>query len=159
VADKPIPTLYEWAGGSVSVFENLMEVFYDKVIADPSLKPLFEGMSQEHRQHVAAWFAELFGGPKTYSTGMGTHAGMIKRHLMLEISEPQRARWMQLMNAAADEVGLPSDPEFRSAFVGYIEWGTRMAMMYSQPGQKPPSDSSPMPTWGWGEVKPYTPEE
>ena len=28
---------------------------------------------------------------------------------------------------------LPDDPEFRSAFVAYAEWGTRFAMHNSQP--------------------------
>lgn len=28
-------------------------------------------------------------------------------------------------------MGLKSDPEFRSAFVGYIEWGTRIAVINS----------------------------
>ncbi len=30
--------------------------------------------------------------------------------------------------------GLPDDPEFRSAFAAYIEWGTRIAVTNSQPG-------------------------
>ncbi len=153
-----IPTLYEWMGANVAVFEALVEDFYDRAVTDPLLKPLFEDMPAEHRKHVAQWFAEVFGGPKTYSTELGGHAHMVKKHLKLGITEPQRARWTQLMNAAADQVGLPDDPEFRSAFVAYIEWGTRMALMYSQPGQNPPSDTSPMPTWGWGEVKPYMPD-
>ena len=53
---------------------------------------------------------------------------------------------------SADEAGLPSDPEFRSAFVGYIEWGTRLAVINSQPGAEPGLDE-PMPHWGWGETK------
>ena len=56
---------------------------------------------------------------------------------------------------AADEAGLPDDPEFRSAFVGYIEWGTRLAVINSQPGAPDP-EPAPMPHWGWGETKgPY----
>jgi hemoglobin len=155
---KPhVPSLYEWMGSSTASFENLIEVFYNYAIADPLLASLFEDMPQQHRKHVALWFAEVFGGPKTYSTMLGGHAHMVKNHLNLGISEPQRSCWCQLMLRAADEVGLPTDPEFRSAFVAYVEWGTRMALMYSQPDQQPPSDSSPMPTWGWGEVQPYMP--
>jgi hemoglobin len=48
------------------------------------------------------------------------------------------------------EVGLPSDPEFRAAFVGYLEWGTRLAVMNSQEGVAPPADDAPMPQWNWG---------
>jgi hemoglobin len=159
MAHNHIPTLYEWAGSNSALFENLMEVFYDSATADPLLRPLFDGMPQEHRRNVARWFVEIFGGPKLYSDAYGSgHAHMVTKHLNLAITEQQRFRWTQLMSLAADEVGLPNDPEFRSAFVAYTEWGTRMAMMYSAPGQKAPSDSSPMPAWGWGEVKPYMPD-
>jgi len=69
----------------------------------------------------------------------------------------QRARWIQLLLRCADEVGIPSDPEFRSAMVAYLEWGTRLAVINSQPGADV-SGEAPMPRWGWGEVKgPYTP--
>ena len=46
--------------------------------------------------------------------------------------------------------------EFRSALVSYLEWGTRLAVINSQPGA-PIGEDAPMPRWGWGEVKgPYT---
>jgi hemoglobin len=49
----------------------------------------------------------------------------------------------------------PDDPEFRSALVGYLEWGSRLAVINSQAGAKV-EEGSPMPKWGWGEVKgPY----
>ena len=49
---------------------------------------------------------------------------------------------------AADEVGLPADPEFRAAFVGYLEWGTRLAVHNSQPDADP-IRQAPVPHWGW----------
>jgi hemoglobin len=53
---------------------------------------------------------------------------------------------------------LPDDPEFRSAFVAYLEWGTRLAVINSQPGATVTEDA-PMPHWGWGEAKgPYLPQ-
>ena len=55
---------------------------------------------------------------------------------------------------AADDAGLPSDPEFRSAFAAYVEWGTRIALANSQPGASPP-ERAPLPRWGWGEAPPY----
>ena len=55
-----------------------------------------------------------------------------------KLTEAQRRRWMDLMIDTADEVGLPADPEFRSAFVAYLEWGTRLAVMNSQEGEAAP---------------------
>jgi hypothetical protein len=61
---------------------------------------------------------------------------------------------VSLLIDTADRVGLPADAEFRAAFVGYLEWGTRMALLFSGP-DAPASDSEPTPTWGWGEVRPW----
>ena len=72
------------------------------------------------------------------------------------ITEPQRRRWATLLMDAADEVGLPADPEFRAAFTSYIEWGTRIALSNSRAGATPPLEA-PMPHWGWGVAPPYIP--
>jgi hemoglobin len=62
---------------------------------------------------------------------------------------------MTLLLDAADEIGMPSDPEFRSALVSYLEWGTRLAVVNSQ-GDIAVDPAAAMPRWGWGEVKgPY----
>lgn len=73
------------------------------------------------------------------------------------LTQEQRRRWLELLLACGDELGLPDDPEFRSAFVAYLEWGTRLAVINSQPGADV-TEEQPMPRWGWGEVGgPYTP--
>jgi hemoglobin len=152
--EQSVPTLLEWIGGSAAL-EKLLGLFYAKVPGDPLLAPVFANMSPQHVMHVAAFVAEVFGGPKTYSEQHGGHANMIHRHAGRALTEQQRARWMQLLLQCADEIGVPSDPEFRSAFVAYLEWGTRLAVINSQPGADM-SGAAPMPRWGWGEVKgPY----
>jgi hemoglobin len=151
---KPIPTLFEWIGGTPAL-ERLLATFYDRVPADPLLAPVFANMSPDHVNHVAAFVAEVFGGPKRYSAELGGHHGMIRRHVGRGLTDGQRKRWIQLLLECADELGVPDDPEFRSAFVAYLEWGTRLAVINSQPGADVTADS-PMPAWGWGEVKgPY----
>jgi hemoglobin len=82
---------------------------------------------------------------------------MLDKHRNRALTEEQRLRWVQLICASADEAGLPDDPEFRSAFVAYIEWGTRLALANSQPGATPPP-AAPVPRWGWGEAPPYIPD-
>jgi hemoglobin len=58
--------------------------------------------------------------------------------------------------ASAEDAGLPGDPEFRSAFLAYVEWGTRLALANSQPGADVVHEA-PVPRWGWGEAPPYQP--
>ena len=43
---------------------------------------------------------------------------------------------------------LPTDPEWRAAFVAYLEWGSRIALENSQPGAHPPPNM-PVPRWSW----------
>ena len=154
-----VPSLYDWAGGAPA-FEKLTGIFYRHVLGEPLLRPLFEHMPPEHSHRVAMWIAEVFGGPKSYSRQFGkdtAHPHMMSRHLGLDITEQQRFCWVETMLKSADEAGFPSDPEFRSAFVAYMEWGTRIALIMSQPDMKVP-EKSPMPKWGWGEVKPLLTE-
>lgn len=151
--DEDVPTVYTWAGGR-EAFDRLTEEFYRRVRGDDILSPVFAGMPADHPQHVATWLAEVFGGPADYTADHGGYPYMLAKHLGRAITERQRLRWVHLICEAADAVGLPDDPEFRSAFVAYIEWGTRLAMSNSQPGATPPA-AAPVPRWGWGEAPPY----
>ncbi|MDH6624884.1 truncated hemoglobin YjbI/quinol monooxygenase YgiN [Streptomyces sp. LBL] len=148
-----LPTLYEWAGGA-EAFARLTSVFYDKVLRDDLLAPVFEGLAPEHAQHVALWLAEVFGGPPGYSETQGGHGHMVAKHMGRGITEVQRRRWVNLIQDAADEADLPTDAEFRSAFLAYVEWGTRLAVHFSGPEAKPPAEQ-PMPRWHWGAAPPY----
>lgn len=149
------PTVYAWAGGQ-DAFRRLTARFYDQVKDDQLLAPVFATMNAEHAAYVADFIAEVFGGPPNYSTTRGGHAAMIGHHLGRQLTEEQRRRWVNLLLDCADAVGLPTDPEFRSTFVAYLEWGSRLAVLNSQPGASPAAPDSPMPQWGWGEVKgPY----
>lgn len=152
-AGGSVPSLFAWAGGD-EAFERLTGRFYEKVLADDVVGPLFAHMDPTHPHYVALWLGEVFGGPARYSAERGGYAHMLGHHLGKAITEPQRRRWVSLLADAADEVGLPDDPEFRAAFMGYIEWGTRLALANSQPGATPPPEA-PVPHWGWGVAPPY----
>jgi hemoglobin len=147
------PSLYEWAGGA-DALERLTTAFYREVLRDDLLEPLFRHMDAGHPAHVALWLGEVFGGPATYTEERGGYPHMVRQHLGKAITEPQRRRWVNLLMDAADEVGLPADPEFRAAFASYVEWGTRLAVTNSQPGAEPPLEA-PVPLWGWGVAPPY----
>ena len=148
------PSLYEWAGGAAAL-ERLTTAFYREVVRDDLLEPLFGQMDPGHPAHVALWLGEVFGGPAAYTRDHGGYPAMLRHHIGLSITEPQRRRWVALIQDAADDVGLPADPEFRAAFVGYLEWGTRLAVENSQQGAAPAPDA-PVPRWGWGVAPPWT---
>jgi hemoglobin len=146
--------LYEWVGG-LDALTRLTTRFYEHVKKDAVLGPVFVHMDDSHPAHVAAFLGEVLGGPMTYSEQHGGHPHMIRQHLNRHLAQEQRRRWVSLLLETADELVMPDDPEFRSALVGYLEWGSRLAVINSQPGATVDADA-PMPRWGWGEVKgPY----
>jgi hemoglobin len=154
--EQSVPTLYEWAGGA-DAFRRLINAFYDRVEGDELLSPLFPGgVSEEHRAHVTAWWCEVFGGPPDYTNKLGGYERMLGKHRDLSITPDQRFRFASLMSLSADDASLPADPEFRSALVAYVEWGTRIALYNSQPGADL-VEHAPVPRWGWGVARPYRP--
>jgi hemoglobin len=150
------PTLFEWAGGRAA-FDRMINAFYDRVEGDDLLSPLFPGgVHPEHRRNVTTWWCEVFGGPAEYTTELGGYDRMVEKHRQLAITHDQRFRFASLMSLAADDAEMPSDPEFRSALVAYLEWGTRLALENSQ-AEAVVTGHAPVPRWGWGEAPPYQP--
>ena len=105
-------------------------------------------MSPDHPERVAAWLGETFGGPKNHTQAYGGYDRMVSQHLGKALTEEQRARWLQLILRASDDAGIPTDPEFRAAYVSYLEWGSRIAVENSTPGATPPQHM-PVPRWDW----------
>jgi hemoglobin len=152
-ADEP-PTILEWGGGPAA-FRRWLDVFYDLVEQDPDLAPVFGGtVTEAHRDHVTVWWAEVMGGSAYYPAEHGGYEHMLSKHLGLAITPAQRLRFVTLLSDAADRAGLPADPEFRAALMGYAEWGSRLAQHNSQPGAEV-AEQAPVPRWGWGVAPPY----
>jgi hemoglobin len=104
-----VPSLFEWLGGA-EVLQKLTVRFYEKVLADELLRPLFGEMPPDHPRHVADFIGEVTGGAPDYTASRGGHATMLAHHFGGNISEQQRRRWVNLLLDSADEVGLPADP-------------------------------------------------
>lgn len=141
-------SLYEAVGG-LEALNRLGEMFYDQVLADPLLAPVFADFTPTHVRHVAVWLAEVFGGPAGFTADLGGHEALLRSHLGLSITEEQRQRWMELMTAAVDKE-LPDDDELRRTVLDYFDWGTRIARDVSAaPVGEDLGDPGPTPRWGW----------
>lgn len=141
-------TLYEAVGGDEGL-TDLSESFYAAVLADPLLAPVFANFTPAHREHVAVWLAEVFGGPERFSAELGGHQGLLRAHLGLAITEDQRLRWLELMTATVER-RFPDDESLRQRLLEYFDWGTRIARDVSagHPGEDL-GDPGPVPHWGW----------
>ena len=152
-----VPTLYDWAGGD-DALRRLIDCFYDRVEADELLTLFFPaGVSEKHRDHVAAWWSRCSAARTATAESSAATSGCWPTTATSTSPHEQRHRFAATMSLAADDAGLPADPEFRAALVGYLEWGTRLAMHNSQPGADDVTEHAPVPRWGWGVAPPYQP--
>jgi hemoglobin len=125
-----MPSLYEHAGGEEAL-HRLEDLFYTSVLADPLLQPLFGDGQPKHVDHLTAFTAESFGGPKRFTRELGGMDALIAVHRRLQITEEQRQRFVELYMAALDAAGMPDDEPFRQAVRSHVEFGSQVAMQNS----------------------------
>ena len=143
-----MPTLYEHAGGEEAL-HRLEQLFYDSVLQDPLLQPLFGDGQPQHVEHLTMFTAESFGGPDRFSRELGFQH-LIDVHRGLAITEEQRRRFVELYTAALDAAGLPADAPFREAVLEHIEFGTQVAKQNSN--ARTDEELHPLrevPRWNW----------
>jgi hemoglobin len=142
------PSIYEFAGGH-DAFLALAAATTERCIADPELNHAFShGMSPGHNENLAAYWAEVFGGPPSYSRTRGGHTGMLTIHAAQGAPDEWGDRFEACFIQAMDDAELPHDPELRKAMRNYIHWATREVNGYSPVGSKVERDK-PMPRWSW----------
>ena len=148
-------TLYEHVGGDDGL-HRLEQRFYDKVLADPLLMPLFGEGQPHHVEHLTWFTAETFGGPDRFTKRLGFDH-LIDVHRGLEITDEQRKRFVELYLEAASDAGLPDDRPFRDALREHVEFGVKVAQQNSR--ARTDAELYPLhevPKWEWdpdGEAK------
>jgi hemoglobin len=149
VARNVRPTLFEFAGGEAA-FLAVARAHHVRCLADPELNHPFSHADQ-HPQHVerlAAYWAEVLGGPAAYSDACGDEPGVLMMHAgngdMSDLGE----RFLDCFVAALDDADLPTDPEFREAMQAYMRWAVDNVLSYSLKDAVPVD--AELPRWGWG---------
>jgi hemoglobin len=144
------PSLFEFAGGEPA-FHALATAHHRLCLEDPELNHPFShpGQHPQHVERLAAYWAEVLGGPPSYSQSCGAQSGVLRMHAgngdMSDLGE----RFVRCFDQAADEAGLPADPDFRAALHAYMTWAVDDVLVYSPQDALVP-DGAAMPRWGWG---------
>jgi hemoglobin len=113
--------MYEFAGGDAA-FLALAAAHHERCLQDPELNhPFSHGVSPQHIANLAAYWAEVFGGPARYSESHGGHSAMLGVHAG-HGGEDLGPRFVACFVQAAADANLPDDPDFRSALRSYMEW-------------------------------------
>ena len=140
-------TLYDDLGGEPAL-RRLSDAFYERVLADELLAPVFANFTPTHVERVAIWLGEIFGGPADFTATFGGHQALLKVHLGLGIREEHRQRWLELMQSAIEEV-LADRPDLHKTLMAYFDWGTAIAKDVSQePTGTDLGDPGSTPRWG-----------
>jgi len=145
--------VFDFAGGEAA-FLALAAAHHRRCLDDPELSHAFShGVSPDHVDNLAAYWAEVFGGPARYSESHGGHSAMLGMHAGTGAGDDWGARFAACFMQAIDDAHLPEDPDFRAALRAYIESAAAEVIAYSPPGAKVPP-CLPVPRWSWDGPQP-----
>lgn len=115
--DEQSLTIYELVGGE-ETFRRLVDIFYDRLAADPVVGSMFPEDLTEAKRWQYLFLVQFFGGPAGYADERG-HPRLRMRHAPFAINQAARDAWLGHMLAAMDEIGIdePMRTMMRSYFI------------------------------------------
>jgi hemoglobin len=144
------PSIYEFVGGD-EAFLALATAHHRRCLEDPVLNHPFShaDIDPRHVEKLAGYWAEVFGGPPTYSSSFGGHSAMLTMHAhMGDVDADLGDRFLACFVQAIDDADLPRDPDLRAALRAYMGSAVAEVMSYAPMGSVVDSDL-PTPRWGW----------
>jgi hemoglobin len=97
-------SVYDEIGGAASV-SAAVEIFYDKVLADPTLAGYFEGTDVSHlKRHQRAFIGAALGGAELYAG-----RSMADAHAGLAITPEAFDQVVSHLATTLAELGVPAD--------------------------------------------------
>jgi hemoglobin len=143
------PSLFEFAGGDPA-FLALATAHHARCLADPELNHPFShpGQDPHHVDRLAAYWAEVMGGPPTFSRSCGDQTSVLRMHAGNGDMTDLGRRFVECFARAADDAELPADPEFRAALDAYMRWAVDDVLRFSPVGSAVAPGVS-MPHWSW----------
>ena len=141
-------TLYEFAGGAPA-FTRLATAHHARCLADPELNHPFTHAdgNPEHLARLAAYWAQVLGGPPVFTDTYSDQAGVLHLHAGNGDMTDLGRRFVVCFDQAADDAGLPDDPTFRAALHDYMVWAVADVLRHDEPSSI--ASDAPMPRWSW----------
>ncbi|MGB0034438.1 MAG: group 1 truncated hemoglobin [Candidatus Acidiferrales bacterium] len=100
-------SLFDTIGGRIKI-NAAVESFYKNVLADESLRPLFEGVGMDHLRARQSMFVSMLLGGKIVYTGKDIGAAHDQPRRM-GMNESHFETFLNHFRAALEEVGVQSD--------------------------------------------------
>lgn len=101
------PSFYEAIGGHAT-FVALVDRFYEGVVTDPVLRPMYPEAETDPtmpgaRERLTMFLEQYWGGPDTYNAERG-HPRLRMRHHPFVVDMAARDRWLELMALSLADV-------------------------------------------------------
>jgi hemoglobin len=149
------PTIYEAAGG-MPAFEALAAAHHARCLADPVLEhPFSHTIDPDHVRRLAAYWAEVLGGPPGYSA-VATQRSLLRIHAGTGAEDELGDRFLDCFLRALDDAGIPDEPALRAALHDYMAWAVEEFMAYAPRGSRVPPDVV-VPHWSWDGLQSESP--
>jgi hemoglobin len=114
---------YDAIGGEATVLA-LAHAWHERVLADPVVAHAFShGFREDHTERLAAYWAEVLGGPDTYSRSLGDESHVVRLHSGNGPHEDMDRRAVACFAAALADAGVAA--EHHAGLVAWFEAANR----------------------------------
>jgi hemoglobin len=142
-------TIYEAIGGHEGLL-RLASAWHARVLADEMVSHAFShGYHPLHTERLAAYWAEVLGGPMTYSERYGEETSVVRMHSGKGPHEEMDWRAIACFDLALDDIGLAREERLWNVLHDYFAWATTNTMARYQRSAEDVPDGLPMPKWSW----------
>jgi hemoglobin len=143
-----VDSVHEAAGGDEGLL-RLAEAWHRRVVADEVVGHAFRhGVHPRHTARLAAYWAEVLGGPPAYSRRYGDETSVVRMHSGNGQHDEMDRRAVACFDAALEDAGCVSQP-LRQVLHDYFAWATASAMSRYPRSPEDVPDGLVMPRWSW----------
>ena len=144
----PMQSVYEAAGGDEGML-RLAQAWHSRVMADEVVSHAFShGFHPQHDVRLAAYWAEAFGGPTTFSERYGDESSVVRLHSGNGEHDEMDRRAIACFDEALQDVGLDAEP-LRQVLHDYFAWATTTTMARYHESADDVPDGLSIPHWSW----------
>jgi hemoglobin len=142
-----VTSVYEASGGDEGLL-RLAHAWHERVLADEVVAHAFShGFHPDHTARLAAYWAEVLGGPDTYTREYGDETSVVRMHSGNGPHDEMDQRAIVCFDGALTDAGI--DGPIRQVLHDYFAWATTTTMArYHHSAQDVPG-GLPLPHWSW----------
>lgn len=128
---------------------RLARAWHERVLADEVVAHAFShGFHPQHTERLAAYWAEAWGGPPTYSERYGDESSVVRMHSGNGPHEEMDRRAIACFDQAVEDAGV-TDPLLRRVLHDYFSWATTTSLAaYHDDAADVPAGLF-IPQWSW----------